>query len=81
MNGIFAKTSNDSETQPNAWVAGIDSTSTSATVNDLERLPTVGNDPVILFVLYGNQPNTFGDRQRLAVSKFGAKSSNLNERL
>ena len=41
MNGMFAKTSNDPERQPTtAWVAGIDSMATSATVNDLERLPT-----------------------------------------
>ena len=40
MNEIFAKTSNDLERQPtNDWVAGIDSKSTSAIVNDLERLP------------------------------------------
>ena len=50
----------------------------SATVNDLWK---TANDPVILFVLYGNKQNTFGDRRRLAVSKSGAKSSNLNERL
>ena len=49
-------------------------------LSDRERPWKTANDPVILFVLYGNQPNTFGDRQRLAVSKFGAKSSNLNER-
>ena len=28
---------------------------------------------------FGNNTNTFGDRQRLAVSKFDAKSSSLNE--
>ena len=50
-------------------------------LSDRERHWKTANDPVILFVLYGNKQNTFGDRQRLAVSKFGAKSSNLNERL
>ena len=80
MNGIFAKTTNDPETPANAWVAGIDWTSTSATVNDLERLPTTLSF-YLCYMPYGNQQNTFGDRQRLAVNKFGAKSSNLNERL
>ena len=49
-------------------------------LSDRERPWKTANDPVILFVLYGNKQNTFGhgDRQRLAVSKFGAKSSNLN---
>ena len=50
-------------------------------LSDRERPWKTANDPVILFVSYGNQQNTFGDRQRLAVSKFGAKNSNLNERL
>ena len=50
-------------------------------LSDRDRHWKTANDPVILFVLYGNKQNTFGDRQRLAVSKFGAKSSNLNKRL
>ena len=49
-------------------------------LSDRERPWKTANHPVILFVLYGNRQNTFGDRQRLAVSTFGAKSSNLNER-
>ena len=47
-------------------------------LSDSERPWKIANDPVILFVLYGNKQNTFGDCQRQAVSKFGAKSSNLN---
>ena len=47
-------------------------------LSDCERPSKTANNPVILFVLYGNKQNTFGDHQRLAVSKFGAKSSNLN---
>ena len=47
-------------------------------LSDRERPLKTANDPVILFVLYRNKQNTFGDRQQLAVSKFGAKSSNLN---
>ena len=50
-------------------------------LSDRKRPWKTANDPVILFVLYGNKQNTSGDRQRLAVSTFGAKSSNLNERL
>ena len=54
------------------------------TVNNLERLPTT-----LSFYLCYMETNkipltTANDperRQRLAVSKFGAKSSNLNERL
>ena len=63
-------------------VAGIDSKSTSATVNDIERLPTT----LSFYLCYmetnkiplatANDPR---DCQRLAVNKFGAKSSNLNE--
>ena len=50
-------------------------------LSDRERPWKTANDPVILFVLYGNKQNTFGYHQQLAVIKFGAKSSNLNERL
>ena len=63
------------------WVAGIDSKSTSVTVNDIERLPTT----LSFYLCYmetnkiplatANDPQ-LKDRQRLAVSKFGAKSSN-----
>ena len=64
----------------NDWVAGI-SYRLEVYLSDRERLLKTANDPVILFVLYRNKQNTLKDRQRLAVSKFGAKSSNLNERL
>ena len=33
-------------------------------LSDRERHRKTANDPVILFVLYGNKQNTFGDRQR-----------------
>ena len=33
-------------------------------LSDRERHWKTANDPVILFVLYGNKQNTFGDRQR-----------------
>ena len=55
-------------------------------LSDHERPWKTTNDPVISFVSYGNNtkylwrpPTTLKDRQRLAVSKFGAKSSRLNE--
>ena len=51
-----------------------------------ERPLKTANDPVVLFVLFGNKtkylwrpPMTLKGGQRLAVSKFGAKSSSLNE--
>ena len=46
------------------------------TVSDPERPPIT-----LSFHLchMERKQNTFGDRERLAVSKFGAKSSNLNE--
>ena len=45
-------------------------------LNDRERPPTI-----LSFHLchVETKQNTFGDRQRLAVNKFGAKGSNLNE--
>ena len=60
----------------NDKVAEIDSKSISATVNDRERPPTT-----LSFDLchIETTQNTFGDRQRLAVSKFGSKSSSLNK--
>ena len=55
-------------------------------LSDRERPWKTASDPVVLFVSYGNKtkylwrpPTTLKDHQRLAVSKFGAKSSNLNE--
>ena len=54
--------------------------------SDSERPWKTANDPVVSLVSYGNStkylwwpPTTLKDRQRLAVSRFGAKSSNLNE--
>ena len=54
----------------------MDSRSISATVNDPERPPTT-----LSFQLchMETKQDTSGDCQRLAVSKFGAKSGNLNE--
>ena len=77
MNEIFAKTSNDLKDSQRLgrW------DKLNVYLSDRERPWKTANDPVILFLLYGNQQKTFGDRQRLVVSKFGAKSSNLNERL
>ena len=55
-------------------------------LSDRERPWKTANDPVVSFVSYGNKtkylwrpPTTLKDHQRLAVSKFGAKSSNLHK--
>ena len=55
-------------------------------LNDHERPWKTTNDPVVSLVSYGNNtkylwrpPTTLKDRQRLAVSKFCAKSSSLNK--
>ena len=74
MNEIFAKTAND-------WVSGIDSKSTSVTVNDLERLQTT-----LSFYLCYMEANkiplaTANDPERLPMTGSDSqRPRNLNDR-
>ena len=82
MNKIFAKTRNSP--RDNQWQGREDRL--YVYLSNCEWPWKTINDPVVSFVSSGNStkylwrpPTTLKDRQRLAVSKFDAKSSSLNE--